>query len=146
MSSTAPQSSNIGELINRFQVCWDVWPEYTFINHEKRQIGFELDLAGTHEDGSEHAAPGCEKCREIYRALVQIAEDVLPTGNKDTTHQFEPYDQGIHYSPRRGNRPEVILRIRIIHRKAFDSPVDEPQFRYLKELQQHLEERGISQR
>lgn len=145
MPSAAQPSPNTSELIRRFQVCWDVWPEYLFIKHEKRQIGFELDLSGTPEGDVEHPAPGCEKCREVYQALVQIAEDVFERGNGDFTHQFEPYDQGIHYSPRRGNRPEIILRIRIVHRKAFEQLVDAAQLSYLKELQQGLEQLGIGQ-
>ena len=143
MPSTAPQSPDIRELIQRFHVCWDVWPEYTFIKHEKRQIGFELDLSGTHEGGEGHPEPGCEKCLDTYQALLRIAETVLPTSNPDITQQFEPYDQGIHYSHRRGNRPEILLRIRIIHRKAFDQPVDDAQVAYLEDLQRRLEEWGI---
>lgn len=143
---SAAQKSSISELINRFHVYWNVWPEYIFIKHEKRQIGFELDLSGAHGDGAEHPEPSCEKCREIYRALVQIAEDVLPRGKKDTSFQFEPYDQSIHYSARHGNRPEVVLKIRIIHRQAFERPVSVAQLQYLNELQKNLEERGASQR
>jgi hypothetical protein len=142
---SAAQQSSIRELVRRFHVYWNVWPEYIFIKHEKRQIGFELDLSGTFGDGGELPEPGCEKCHEIYRALVQIAEGVLPRGKKDTSHQFEPYDQSIHYSARHGNRPEVVLRIRIIHRQAFERPVDAAQLQYLNELQQNLEERGASQ-
>jgi hypothetical protein len=142
---SAPPSPGTRELVERFRVCWEVWPEYTFINHEKRQIGFALDLSGTHEGGGEHPEPGCEKCLEIYQALVRIAEDVLPPEDQDTTCQFEPYDQGIHYSPRHRNRPEVVLRIRIMHRQAFERPVEAAQFRYLENLQQRLEEWGIGQ-
>lgn len=143
MLSAAPQSPDTRELIERFQVCWDVWPEYTFIKHEKRQIGFELDLSGMHEGGGEHPEPGCKKCLETYRALVQIADAVLASANQDFTHQFEPYDQGIHYSSRRGNRPEVVLRIRIVHRKAFKQIVDDAQIKYLEDLQRRLEEWGV---
>lgn len=145
MPSTVGQSSNTSELIKRFQVRWDVWPEYIFLDHEKRQIGFQLELAGMHENGSEHPEPGSEKCRETYQALVQIAQDALPAGNDENIYRFEPYDPGIHYSPRHGNRPEVVLKIRIMHRKAFDRPVDDGQMRYLNELQQHLDELGIGQ-
>ena len=146
MPSTPSESTDISDLVRRFHVCWDVWPEYAFIKHEKRQIGFELDLSGTYEGGEPHPEPGCEQCMEIYRALVRIAEDVLPGGNADILPQFESYDQGIHYSPRRGNRPEVVLRVRITHRKAaFEDPVDKAQVQYLDELQQRLEERGVGQ-
>jgi hypothetical protein len=142
---SAPPSPGTRELVERFHVSWEVWPEYAFINHEKRQIGFELDLSGTHGGGGEHPEPGCEKCLEIYQALVRIAEDVLPAEDQDTTCQFEPYDQGIHYSPRHCNRPEVVLRIRIVHRQAFEAPVETAQFRYLENLQSRLEEWGIGQ-
>lgn len=145
MASAAENTSSISELARRFQVHWDVSPEYVFINHEKRQIGFELDLSGTHGNGATQLEPGGEKCREIYRALIQIAEDVLPQGTKDTSHQLEPYDQSVYYSTKHGNRPEVVLRIRITHRKAFERPVDSDQIQFLNDLQQRLEDKGIRQ-
>ncbi|MGA8182413.1 MAG: hypothetical protein WB819_02090 [Terriglobia bacterium] len=145
MPSPTPKSQDIRDLVERFHVCRDVWPEYTFINHEKRQIGFELDLSGSHEGGEEHPEPGSEKYLEIYQALVRIAEEVLPSADKDATYHLEPYDQGIHYSPQRGNRPEVILRMRILHREAFERPVDAAEFQYMEILQRRLEEWGIRQ-
>lgn len=143
MAMAAGSTSSISELASRFKVYWDVLPEYIFINHEKRQIGFMLELSGTLEDVAGHLEPGGEKCREIYRALNQIAEEVLPQGTKDTSHQFEPYDQSVYYSSKHGNRPEVVLRIRITHRKAFERPVDSDQIQYLNELQKRLEDVGI---
>lgn len=146
MPSAAPEPIDTKQLVQRFQVCWDVWPEYTFINHEKRQIGFELDLAGTHEDGEKHPEPGCEKCLEIYQSLIRIAEDALPERSENVTYQFEPYDQAIQYSPRRGNRPEVILRVRIIHRNAFERPLDAAQVQFMEDLQKRLKALDIGQR
>ena len=130
------------ELAERFRVCSEVWPEYAFINHEKRQIGFQLELSGMHEDGFGHPEPGCDKCREVYAAMVRIAQSVLPAEDENCTYQLEPYDQGIRYSPRHGNRPEITLAIRIIHRKALDLPVDQAETRYLNDIQQRLENLG----
>lgn len=145
MPPATQKPSNTKELISNFHVCWDVGPEYIYIKHEKRQIGFVLELSGAHENGSENPEPGCENCREVYQALVQIAQEVLPRGDEDCTHQFEPYDPSIHYSSRHGNRPEVTLTIRIMHRKAFERPVDASQVQYLNELQARLEAAGIRQ-
>ncbi len=130
------------ELADRFRVCSDVWPEYAFVRHEKRQIGFQIELSGTHENGQEHTEPGCEKCQEVYSALVRIAETVLPRENDECTYQLEPYDQGLRYTTRHGNRPEITLTIRILHRKGFDHPVDASEVNYLNETQQRLEELG----
>lgn len=133
------------ELADRFRVCSDVWPEYAFVRHEKRQIGFQIELSGTHENGQEHTEPGCEKCQEVYSALVRIAETVLPRENDECTYQLEPYDQGLRYTTRHGNRPEITLTIRILHRKGFDHPVDASEVNYLNETQQRLEELGAGQ-
>ena len=143
MPTATPKSQDIRDLVQSFHVCQDVWPEYRFIKHEKRQIGFDLDLSGFHEGAEAHPEPGCDKCLEIYQALIRIAEEVLPPTKDDTTYQFEPYDQGIHYSAQRGNRPEVILKIRILHRKAFERPVDASEFQYMENLRSRLEEWGI---
>ena len=145
MPPNTPESQDIRELVERFHVCRDVWPEYAFIKHEKRQIGFELDLSGFPQDAEKHPEPGCKESLETYQALVRIAEAVLPLADKNTTCQLEPYDQSIHYSSQRGDRPEVILKIRILHRNAFERPVDPAEFQYLEDLQRRLEEWGIRQ-
>ena len=141
--SATPISQEIKELIERFDVCQGVWPEYRFIDHEKRQIGFELDLSGFHRGTGAHPEPGCEECLEIYQALTRIAEEILPPAQKDTTYQLEPYDQSINYPAHRANRPEVVLRIRILNREALEHPVDSAEFQYMEELQRRLEEWGI---
>lgn len=145
MPPDTTKSQDVKGLVERFHVCRDVWPEYAFFNHEKRQIGFELDFSGSPQDEEKHPEPGSDKCLEIYKALVRIAEEVLPQANKDATYQIEPYDQSIHYSPKRGNRPEVVLKVRILHREAFERPIDASEFQYLEKLQSQLEECGIGQ-
>lgn len=145
MPSDIPKAQDIRELVERFHVCRDIWPEYAFIKHEKRQIGFELDFSGSAQDEEKHPEPGSDKCLEIYKALVRIAEEVLPNADDDTTYHLEPYDQSIHYLPQRGNRPEVVLKIRVLHREAFERPIDASEFQFLEHLQSQLEEWGICQ-
>lgn len=130
------------ELAAHFHVCSDVWPDYTFINHEKRQTGFQLELSGTHENASGHAEPGCPECHKVYQAMVRIAESVLAEKNEDYTYEIQPYDQGIRYSPRHGNRPEITLAIRIFHRKDLEHPVDQAATSYVNNIQQRLESLG----
>ncbi len=130
------------DLVARFHVCSGVWPDYAFINHEKRQIGFQLELSGTHEPSSGNAEPGCPQCHQVYQAMVRIAESVLAEKNEDYTYEIQPYDQGIRYSPRHGNRPEITLAIRIFHRKDLELPVDQAATRYLNDIQQRLDALG----
>jgi hypothetical protein len=130
-------------LVRRFSVCWDTWPEETYVQHVKRQIGFGIELAGTHEAGVEHPTPGCLHCQRVYTALKQIAEWILPREIRDSHYDLSDFDQSIGYLPAHGNRPDVTLTIRIQHRERFKEPVDACEKRCLQEMEQRLMELGV---
>jgi len=134
------------ELVRRFDVCWKVWPEPAYAGGEKRQIGYELNLAATHESGVEHPEPGCEHCQHVFAALRDIAEWILPPATRDSQYDIGPYDQSIRYSPAHRNRPDITLIIQIVHRRGFEQPVEECQNRCLEEMEQRLRELGASRR
>jgi hypothetical protein len=93
--------SKLGELVQRFHICWEALPDYYYVHKEKRQIGFTLDLTGTHEQGVEHPLPGCQHCYNVRIALHEIAKWIIPKERRDTDHEILPYDQSIQYNPER---------------------------------------------
>jgi hypothetical protein len=137
--------TRLKDMAERFRVCWEVWPEEIF-TVSKRQIGYALELIGTHEAGVEHPQPGCEHCRHVFEALREIAEWVLPRETRPSIYEIGPFDQSLRYSPARRNRPDVILTVKILHREGFDRPVDECEDRCLKEMEQRLRELGASRK
>jgi hypothetical protein len=152
-NSGAPQALKAG--VERFHVCWEVLPEYYYVSindplhsevkrqkKEKRQIGFLLQLSGTHEAGVEHPQPGCEHCHNVWRALKGIADWIVPKEIRDTDYEISPYDQSIRYDAVRKFRPEVLLTIWIRHRSGFDREVDACEVRCLNEMTQKLREIG----
>lgn len=142
METTRRAPLLLTKLVERFRVCWQVWPEYIFVGREKRQIGFMLELCGTHEPGVDHPAPGCPHCQRVFVALQAIADGILPHERRASKYEIEPYRQAISYSRARGNRSDVTLTIRILHREGFEGPVDECEVRCLKEMKQRLKELG----
>jgi hypothetical protein len=130
------------DLVQRFRVCWQVWPEQTFVGGEKRQIGFALELYGTHEPGTEHVDPGCAHCSRVMAALREIANSILPRETRPSMYELDWGSQSLSYSPARANRPDVTLTIRIMHRHILDNPVDECETRCLREMEQGLRELG----
>lgn len=134
------------ELVQRYRVCWESWPELLMLKREKRQIGFSLELSGTHERGVEHPSPGCRHCRAVYAALQTIAVYILPRELRPTRYEIEPYEPAIHYSASRRNRPDVTLTIRIVHRQGFERPVDECEEHCQEEMKQRLRELGACER
>ena len=71
------------ELVERFQICFEVLPDKYVVNKELRQIGFTLELTGTHEQGVEHPLPGCQHCHNVRIALYEIAKRIVPKDRRD---------------------------------------------------------------
>ena len=98
----------IAGLVERFRVCWEVWPEDMIIDHEKRQVGFSLELYGTHEPSVEHPTAGCPHCIPVFTALQKIAAFILPKEKRPSIYRIEIYDGALHYTRKRSSRPEVL--------------------------------------
>lgn len=130
--------------IKRFRVYWESRPEYLYVRGEKRQIGFVLELAGTHEPGAKNPAPGCEQCQRVFAALHDIAEWILPREKRPSEYDIGRYEPAIRYSSKHQKRPDIILAITIIHREGFEQPAEECQSRCLQEMEQRLAELGAS--
>ena len=144
--NSAPQK--LKEFVQRFQICWEALPDHYYVkkensvNKEMRQIGFTLELTGTHESGVEHPTPGCKHCHHVRQALQEIADWIIPKEIRDSDYEISAYNQGIQYTAVRKFRPEVSLRISIRHRSGFDREVDACEVRCLNEMIERLTEIG----
>ena len=118
----------------RTDLCYEVWPDWAITDDKRVQVGFELDLCGTCE-----SAMGAARFDE----LRHIAESVAQADSPDVTTELSPYDSSIHQSSRRQFRPEVVLSIRILHRKGFDRPVDDAEEDCLQRVESRLKRLGI---
>lgn len=146
MLSTEQGSSVLAGLVNRFQVCWEVWPEYLMVGGKERQVGFELELTGTPEPGTDHIGPGCPACHQVYAALHAVADRILPKEQRPSRYEVGPYEQALRYSTIRGFRPDVTLSVKVLHRTGFDQLVDQCEVRCLEEMKQRLRELGACER
>ena len=130
-------------VVQTHQVCFESYP----IWHVPRgggkvAIGYELDLIGTFDHPEHPPKPGCDECRPVREALMLIARSILPSDDRPSRYAIEPFDTAIHFSPRRKMRKDVMLAIDIVHRGAFDGPIDACETRCLREMKEKLKELG----
>ena len=124
MSPLTTPMDGLVELVRRYQVCWEVWPEYAAAGQKSRQqVGFELELLGSDRSVGEFD-PSCPKSAEIHAALDEIAGWILEIDGQ-VSFQINDNRQSLCYARARGNRADVTLSIQILSRKGFDNPVDE---------------------
>jgi len=136
------EPAKIKLLVQRFRVCWEVYPLQILAEEGIRKIGFDLELCGTPECGAEHVVPGCEHCQRVEIALQEIADWILRRESPASGHLVTPDSGSLSYAPVRANRPDVVVRVFIGHRHEWDKPADECEERCLKDMEQALRDLG----
>lgn len=142
MNGTTANGTAVRDLIQRYRICWEVWPEWVSDKGHLGKTGFEFELLGTHPEGTDHVSPGCGSCVEVYHALRRVADFILPD-NKGlpTSYEIEPFEPALRYASIRKNRPDVLLEMKIVHRSGF-GPIDECEERCLQLMQNSLDSLG----
>lgn len=135
-------AAGIKALVQRFRVCWEVSPLQIFAKEGIRKIGFNLELFGTPECGTEHISPGCQHCQRVETALQEIAQWIMQRESPSCTHIVSPDGASLSYAQMRANRPDVVVRVFMAHRHEWDKPTDECVERCLKGIEQALTEIG----
>jgi hypothetical protein len=91
VTSSARTQSELAELVQRYQVCWEVWPEYFSVGHTMTHVGFELELSGS--DKGITFDPTCPECSQIRGALESIAGWILDQKDADLTLELSHRQQ-----------------------------------------------------
>ena len=141
VQSSGDRLLDLKKMVQRHRVCWEVFPEYVYVDRKRVQTGFRLELIGTHEASVGHPEPGCVNCQDVFEALRAVAVWILPKEERPSTYEIGIFDHSIKYDRFRRNRPDITLAIRLMHRAGF-APVDPCEERCLKEMQQKLLELG----
>lgn len=134
--------ARIKDLVQRYRVCWEVYPERAPVGKEIRNIGYSLELYGTHEPGTGLVSPGCIHCRGIQSALNEIAKWILPREQRASWYEVTIDRRSFTHSRQRAERPDIRATIRILHRSKWDQPVDACEMRCLSEMEHALRELG----
>ena len=142
---------SLREIVRRHEVCYEVWPEWASLWGAKTQIGYRLELCGINEHdeaaGDEHPTPGCPRCRRTYGDLRKVAEWVAPKeGERASRFEVEGFDRAWHVAPRhRRSRNEIVLAVKVLHRRGVNEPADECELRCLGEMRGRLAELGVAE-
>lgn len=134
------------ELVKSYNISCQVWPEYLFVDGERRQTGFELELLGSHCSDSHHFDLTCSMCKRVLATLRAIAGSIVPRSDNSVRYEIDAHAQSIVLLPRLQNRSFVTLSIRISHSQGFDQPIDAYQINCLNEIKGHLQRVGVRER
>jgi hypothetical protein len=131
------------DMVEQFSVCYGVCAESTVLcDHSIRQIGYCLDLYGRDGNGPP-LSPGDERSKEIYRALREIALQVVPEEDHDCRFELDEFYPSLQYSNNPKSPARVPLTIHILHKNGFHRPIDAVVTQALHELEDRLKYLGV---
>ena len=78
-------------IVERFQVTWGVTPLHGSDSGESVEIGFVLDLNGTHKPAANHVGRTCRHCTNLMLALKIIGDWLLPPQGKCSFCEVQAY-------------------------------------------------------
>jgi len=110
---------------------------------QNERVGFELELSGS--DKCIQFNPTSSECLQIKSALEAIANWILDERDGNLTLELSHHDQSISYAAARGNRPDVTLAVRILHRTGFSDPADQCEISYLERMKVRLRQLGVGE-
>ena len=135
------------EIVQKHCASFEVWPEWSGSGGRARRNGYILTLCGVNEDQNcsrGHHVPGCLHCYQTYEELRRIAEWITQKDQQGCRYEIAPFDRAWHIAPRqRWSRNEILVMIKILHRRDVDAPVDDNQQACLDELRSKLKELGV---
>src|ERR1700686_1571255 len=99
------------ELVMRYHISGEVWPEYVVARGGLQKVGFEVELSGSHSPDSSHLDPACGRCKQVRAALLAIAVCVVPSPGDSGSYEIDARSQSIMSTPRLGNRPFVTVTV-----------------------------------
>lgn len=133
------------EIARAHHVHFDVEPEVVVRATDRVKVGFEVRLWAAHARGA-HAMPGCSKCRDLAADLRRIAEWAVPSEDRATRIEIEPFHAALYESTVVPGADEIAIAIRLIHRDGYDRPIDACEELCLKEIRQRLRALGSAER
>ena len=107
--------------LNDYGVFWQQWPEYEQTHGERRLVGLEVELIGSHISSENHIDPRCPMCHQVRLALLEIASLMVQelSGSKDSLMcSVNSHSNSALCLPALGNRSAVWVSITVHWRNA----------------------------
>jgi hypothetical protein len=112
--ATLVLNSRVQSLVTEYGVFWQFWPQFEQTHGERRLVGFELELIGSHTSDINHVDPACSTCRHVRSLLLAIADLMageLTLSRNPLTYNIDSHSNSIVCLPALGNRSAVWVSI-----------------------------------
>ena len=118
--ATSTVNSQIESIIAAYGIFWQMWPQFEQVGGERRLVGLEVELIGSHASDANHLDPSCPMCHHVRSILVEIA-DLMTKDDVDGNALWYDVDSdwnSIFCLPALGYRAAVSVSINVSWSRA----------------------------
>ena len=66
--ATPALSSRVQSAVAEYGLFWQLWPQFDGTGSERRLVGLEMELIGSHTSDLNHLDPACSMCNHLASA------------------------------------------------------------------------------
>ena len=144
--ATSVLNSRVQSLVTEYGVFWQFWPQFEQTHGERRLVGFEVELIGSHASDLNHVDPACSTCRHVRSVLLAMADSMpgeLIFSQNSLAYHIDSHSNSIVCLPALGNRSAVWISIYVFMNQANGQSFETD---LLSEVKIFLNRWGIHQR
>ena len=114
--ATQALSSYMQSSVSEYGLFWQLWPQFEQPNGERRLLGLEVELVGSHTSNLDHFDPACPMCHHVRSLLLRIADLMIRDAvlsRYPLYYNIDSHSNSILCLPSLGNRPAVSVSINV---------------------------------
>lgn len=112
--ATSALSSRVQSVVEAYSIFGQLWPQFEDTEAgERRMIGLEVELIGSHPSEASHVDPSCPMCQHVRSVLLEIADLMSEDEDHEDTffYDIESHWNSIVSLPESENRSAVSVSI-----------------------------------
>lgn len=105
---------SVHSAVAEYGVFWQLWPQFEQTHGERRLVGFEVELIGSHTSDLNHLDPSCATCHQVRSVLLAIAKLMsgeIAVSRNSFTYNIDSHSNSILCLPALGNRSAVSVSV-----------------------------------
>lgn len=120
MKSADKSSVCLRDIVRIFGISFSLRPIYVSLGGDGPEIGFEMELTGSHPSSDRHVQGQCAQCQQVLLGLLELADQSLRQEEAHAQHISTRWGKELHYTSSVGDWPEVVLRVMVIGKASLE--------------------------
>lgn len=120
MKSADKSSVCLRDIVRIFGFSFSVRPIYASLGGDGPEIGFEMELTGSHPSSDRHVQGQCAQCQQVLLGLLELADHSLRQEEAQAQYVSTHCEKEVRYASSVDDWPEVVLHVTVIRKATLD--------------------------